>query len=119
MTLLDRIDALSDDLKTYFNTNVELVKLQAIDRVSEVGASAISVLIIAVVGLVFLIMASLTLALYLALLLGAYYIGFGIVAGLYLVIGIILLATRQKSLQYPLRDIIVKNAMAADDQQQK
>jgi hypothetical protein len=111
MNVLDRIEALSDDLKLYFNTNVELVKLQALDRSSTVGARIVSNLIIGVVVLLFVIFASIAAAIYLSILLEAYYLGFGIVAGFYLLVGLILLASRKQSLENPIRDAIIRNAM--------
>lgn len=116
MTVLDKIEALSDDLKVYFSTNVELVKLQALDRASAAGAGIASMLIIGTVMLMFAVFASVSAAVYLSILLGAYYIGFGIVAGFYLLAGIIMLVSRKQSLENPIRNTIIRNALREEDE---
>lgn len=114
MNVLDKMEALSDDLKAYFNTHVELVKLQALDHSSSLGARIVSGVIIGAVIMLFVVFASTCLALYLSVLLGAYYIGFGIVAGIYLIAGIVFFASRKKILVDPIRDMIVARAMESE-----
>lgn len=115
MTVLDKIEALSDDLKVYFDTNVKLVKLQALDRSALLGSSVISSVIIGVVGLMFTVFLSIAAALYIGVLLESYFLGFGCVAAFYLLTGIVLLVFRKAWLERPIRDIIVSSAMDSHD----
>lgn len=111
MHLVDKIENISDDLKLYFSTNMELVKLQALERASTLGARIIAFVLIGMVGAMGLIFASVWAALELSAMLEGDYWGFGIVAGVYLLTAVILLGTWKSSLQAPIRDGIVKSAM--------
>jgi hypothetical protein len=111
MTLVEKIENITDDLKLYFSTNVELVKLQALDRTSTLGARIVAIAIIGLVGVMGLLFASVWAALEISAWLEGRYLGFGIVAGFYLLIALILLTTRKSSLENPIRDGIVKKAM--------
>ncbi len=118
MTVLDKMEALSDDLKAYFNTNVELVKLQALDRSSALGASAIAGLAIAMIFVMFTMLGSISAAIYIGVLLNSYALGFIIVAGFYLLVGLVLLASRKSSLVNPIRDAIISKALEDEDEHQ-
>jgi hypothetical protein len=111
MNLVEKIESITDDLKLYFSTNVELVKLQALERSSSFGSRIIAFLIIGMTGMTGILFASIWAALELSARLEGMYLGFGIVAGFYLLIAIILLATRKSSLEVSIRDGIVKKAM--------
>lgn len=118
MTVLDKMEALSDDLKAYFNTNVELVKLQALDRSSALGASVIAGLVIAMIFLMFAMLGSISAAIYIGVLLNSYALGFIIVAGFYLILGFVLLVSRKSSLVNPIRDAIISKALEDEDEHQ-
>lgn len=118
MTVLDKIEALSDDLKVYFNTNIALVKLQALDRISAIGAVIVAGLILGIIFLIFIMLGSVSAAIYIGILLGSYALGFIIVAGFYLLVGLVLLASRKTSLVNPIRDVIITKALEDEDKDQ-
>lgn len=106
-----KIEDIIDDLKQYINTNLELLKLEATGRSSDMGAGLISSFIIGMIGFIFVLLVSLGIAYYLSDIFGNAYIGFVIVAGFYLLIWLILILGKKKLLEKPLRDIIVRKIL--------
>lgn len=103
-----KMDELSDDLKKYINTNYELVKLQAAERASVLGSGFISWAVIGFVVILFVFFLSLCAGFYLSYVLHNVYAGFVIVAGFYLLVGLVLVVWRKKLLEGPLREKIVR-----------
>ncbi|HLO58855.1 MAG TPA: phage holin family protein [Bacteroidales bacterium] len=87
------IKSLLDSTEDYIKTSVELLKLKAVDK----AADKVSIIIsraTAVFGfLMFLILGSIALGLWLGSVLGKNWAGFLIVAGIYAVIGVMFFLT--------------------------
>ncbi|RCH55478.1 hypothetical protein DJ568_06180 [Mucilaginibacter hurinus] len=96
-----------DQLKEYVETRITLIKYKAIEQSTSAVASVIVLLVISIVGLITFIFLNLTLALYLAEVLGSYWQGFGIVTAFYLLIVIILLAAKP-SIEKPIVNSFIK-----------
>lgn len=111
----DRFEALSESLKAYIQTNIELVKLQAIERASVIGSGIASSVILGVVGLLFIVFLSVWAGLYVGLLLGAYHLGFACVAGFYLIVAILLILSKKKIIGDPIRNIISRVALSKSE----
>jgi len=105
------IEEIADSLKVYVNTNLELIKLELTERVSVLGSSLISNLLVWLVIVLFLFFISLGLAFYLSNLLGNNYSGFIIIAGFYLLIGLILILGKKRLVEKPLRDKIIQELL--------
>ncbi|HMI06601.1 MAG TPA: hypothetical protein VK528_03570 [Flavobacterium sp.] len=102
------VEMLVEKIEQYAKTSVELYKLKAIDKTTDVFTSVISrIVIIAIIALFFLLV-TLGLCFYLGDVLGRTYYGFFAVAGIYFVIGGILLIFRRAWLETPLNDFIVR-----------
>ncbi|HKM92325.1 MAG TPA: phage holin family protein [Prolixibacteraceae bacterium] len=108
MTVYEKIEELTKDIKSYITSNVEIFKLEAVELFSVIGASFISSLIIGVVVFLFMIFLSLSAGFYFSSLLGNNYAGFAIVAGFYLTIAIILIIGRGKLVEKPLQNKIIR-----------
>ena len=106
-----KIETLTDNLKIYINTNIELNRLEATERLSVLGSIFISYTLIVPAGILFILFISLSLAFYLSRHLGGSDIGFAIVAGVYLLLGIILILSRKRLLEKPIRDRIIREAL--------
>jgi len=104
----EKIEQLTDSLKKYVNTNYELIKLEAAERTSIIGSGFISGLIVGLVGILFIFFLSLGAGFYLSSLIGNNYTGFSIIAGFYLILGIILIIGRKKMIEIPARDRFIK-----------
>lgn len=89
MQLNEKLEALTDSLKEYVDTNYELIKLEVIDHSSDLISGLISALIVGVMLVLFLLFGSFYAAYYLSDLIGINYIGFAIVGGFYLLVAII------------------------------
>lgn len=102
------VEMLVEKIEEYAKTSVELYKLKAIDKGTDVFTSIISrVVIFAIIALFFLLV-TIGLSLYLGDVLGKSYYGFFAVAGGYFVIAAILFAFRTSILDMPLNDFIVR-----------
>ena len=84
-----------DQLKEYVELQIKIAKYKAIDGVSEYAAQAVIGIVLTVIGLLVLLFASCTLALYLSSVLASYWQGFGCVALLYLLIMVIVIISKR------------------------
>jgi hypothetical protein len=105
---LEKIEELIASLKSYSNTTIELIQLETVENSSIIIANLISKFIVGLVIVLFVFFLSLGICFYLSELLGNNYIGFGIVAGSFLLLGIILSIGRKKLLNKPIRDKIIQ-----------
>ncbi|MFI5136886.1 MAG: phage holin family protein [Sphingobacteriales bacterium] len=96
-----------DQLKEYVETRIKLAKLQAIESSSTVAASLIADVAVVISMILAFLFASFTLALYLGKVLGAYWIGFGIVAVLYLILALLVKANKQR-IEKPLANAFIQ-----------
>lgn len=101
-----------NDLKSYINNRITLTKYDLIDSVSNMLASGIYVLIIAVFALFLLLLGSLAFG----FILGSYFndtgLGFLTITGIYLLVMILCVLFRKK-LKLFLTNIAIENAMEA------
>ena len=105
-----KIEELTENLKSYVNTNIELIKHQAIERATVIIADLVTNALIGLILIFFVFFISLWACLYLSTLLGGTgYLGIVIVAGFYLLIGMILFLARKKLVIRPLRNKIIRN----------
>ncbi len=103
-----KVDQLVNEIKEYINLRYELLKLEMTERSSVIGSSVFSMAIIVVLILFFLFLGSIGLSIYISELLDCTYAGFLIVAGAYLLLGLILFLGRKKLIEEPLRDKIIR-----------
>jgi 4-hydroxybenzoate polyprenyltransferase len=96
-----------DQLKEYVETRVRLAKLQAIEGSATVAASLIADVAVIISMILAFLFASFTLALYLGKIFGAYWIGFGCVAILYLILALVVKANKQK-IEKPLANTFIQ-----------
>lgn len=107
-TVIENIETLFEDAKAFGKTNVDLFKLRAADRASDIISSLVSYFLVILVLSMFVIIVNIGIALWLGELLGKTYYGFFILAGFYLLIGLIFFNKRDKWFQIPVGDMIVK-----------
>jgi len=114
----EKWEGLTDHVKEYINTRVELTKLQIAEKSSLVVSQVIAGTIVALFFLLFLIFGSIAGAWALSNWIGKPYSGFLIVAGIYFVLGIIVWVTRGRLLRFPIMNAIIKQLQNknADDE---
>lgn len=98
---------LIDQLKEYAETRVKLAKYRAIEGGTTIAASIIADVAVMICMAMAFIFASITLAFYLAYVLGQLWEGFACVAGIYLLIAIVV-KVNKKSLERPIINTIIQ-----------
>ena len=102
------IEVLFEKVESYLKTTLELYRLKAIDKITDLFATIVSSLIIAIIVALFFILISVGLALYLGEVLGKDYYGFFALGGFYGLIAIIIAMNRRAWLENKLNDYIIK-----------
>ena len=87
---INNIEALFVDASGYLETRIDLIKLKAIDKSSSFLSTLVTMIVLGTVGLIFIILLNIGLALYIGSLVGNAYCGFFIVAGFYLITGLVI-----------------------------
>ncbi len=105
------IDGLFEKTSDYLENRVELLKLQAVDSSSELVSSISSKLILGVIMIFFIVLLNVGLSIWIGDALGKLYYGFFIMAGFYLVVGLIFYAFRDKWLKEPISNFIVRHLL--------
>jgi phosphoglycerol transferase MdoB-like AlkP superfamily enzyme len=90
------IESLFERAEAYGKTSLNLLKLKAIDKSSELISTIMSWLIVVIVAALFFIILNIGIALWLGELLGKTYYGFFIVAGIYAVLGVFFILWAKK-----------------------
>lgn len=101
------MELLYEKAKDYAELNIELAKLNAIDKTSDVVSSLLSRILVSVGILMFFLFLNISLSLYLGDLLGKDYYGFLIVAGVYLLLTILLNVFRNVLVKVPVTNLII------------
>ena len=99
----------------YFETKVELIKLDVADKGTRLGASAIAGAVVAVLGLAGGLFLSIALALWLGYLVGSYPLGFVIVGLLFLLIAGLTFAFRKPLLTKPILTALISSLFKDPD----
>jgi uncharacterized membrane protein (DUF485 family) len=108
----DKLEKLTENLNKYVKTNFELVKLEATERACVVGSKLIVSLILLVIFCLFILFISLGASFYLSDYFNNNSIGFVIVAGFYLFIGLILVTGKKTFLEKPLCNKIIRKVFS-------
>ncbi len=101
-------EEITDSLKNYVATTIELNKLKLIDRTAHLGSGIIFGMIVALFATLSVIFLSISAGFYLSSILGDTFTGFAIVGGFYLLILLILLLARKKLVDQTLRNKIIR-----------
>jgi hypothetical protein len=103
----DKTIELTEALKNLLNTNAELFKLEIAQESSKIVPAILSVIIVSLFAAFFVFYFSMSIGFYLSYLLKSDYIGFGIVAGFYFLLLLILVMSRKKTVEKPFRTYII------------
>ena len=102
------VEELLQKLKDYADVRIDLFKLKSINKVSGFMSSAITMVVITIIfGAVFLCI-TIGLALWIGGLLGHAYLGFFIMAALYLIIGLVLYSNRKQLIKGKVSNSLIK-----------
>lgn len=107
-TAVENIEKLFHDAKAYGQTNIDLIKLKTADRASDIISSLIANFLVLIIVSMFVILLNIGIALLIGEMIGKSYYGFFVLAGFYLIIGLIFNSMKIKWFQTPIGDMIVK-----------
>jgi len=105
------LDSLLERATEYSKTSFELVKLKALDKTSDVVSSFIPHFVVFVLIASFMLFLNLGLALWLGEILGEIFYGFFVVAGFYVITGIVIHFFMHKWFKRLIADYFIKRAL--------
>lgn len=108
-TASGHIESLFERFTEYVETRINLYKLQAVDKSSNILSSLISTLMLMMIFIMFFFMINIGIAFLLGELLGKPWYGFFVVAGFYLIIGIIINYAKKKWIKETIANKIIQN----------
>lgn len=103
-----KIEELADTLKEYADTLIESVKIDIVEKSSDVIANVMAGILIAIVSFSFIVFASMALSFGLGVWIGKTWAGFLLVACLYLLIGIVMWAARGRLIRLPIINTLIQ-----------
>ncbi|HEU0136677.1 MAG TPA: hypothetical protein VFQ50_05255 [Flavobacterium sp.] len=109
------VETLIDKAEDYAKTTYALYRLKAIDKGAAAASSATAGILIAFILLFFLIFISAGLALYLGEVFGKPHYGFMAVAGIYFLLGLILIIFRKQLLIDVFTNMLINNFFKEKD----
>ncbi len=109
-----RVEELAGHIREYVNVRIDAAKLSTAEKTSKAIAGALAFVVVVQFLILFLIFASFALAYAFAALTGKLYWGFLIVAGIYLLLGIIIWTAKEKLLRIPLMNFMLRQMNAGN-----
>lgn len=106
--IFHKLEGLLGYAKEYINTQIDVLKLTAAEKISFVLAGIIAGAIAALVFILVIVFGSFAAAYALSEWIGLSYAGFLIVAVIYLLIGIIVWATKDRLIRIPIMNSIIR-----------
>lgn len=100
--------SLIDKIKEYVTVRIELATLSATEKGSHLFASIVTDSILAILMIFVFLFGSLGLGFYLSEIIGNTYVGFFIIAGFYLLIGLIIFAIKDSYIQKKIANRVIK-----------
>lgn len=113
-----RTDSLIGNLTGYLDTRIDLVRLEIQQKASTVFVGTIHGATLAILGLLFVIFVSIFAGLALNAALDSLYWGFGIVAGFYLLLLVLMLVGVDKAAFQGLANKVLKDTIYKSDKRQ-
>lgn len=104
----NKLEEITDSVKEYLLLNFEILKLEATERISVIGASLTATLLVGISVFMFVFTLSIGLGFYISALLGNAYSGFAVIAAFYFILAFVLFIGRKKLIEKPLRDKIIE-----------
>ena len=101
------IEMLFEKAENYTRTTIELAKLHAIDKTSDVVSSLISKLAVSLVVVLFLFFLTIGLSLWIGELLGKSYYGFFVTSAVYFLISVLLYYNKNRWVKMPISNYII------------
>lgn len=111
-----KVEEMAEHVKEYVNNHITSAKLSIAEKTSGVLSNIIAVAIVLMVFVFFLVFSSVALAFVFAKLTGEYYWGFLIVAGIYLLFGVLVWVLRVRLLKLPIMNAILQQLFKDEEE---
>ena len=111
------IDQLYQKAEKYSKTSFEILKLKTVDKTTDIISSLLVSLIMILFIALFTLFLNIGIAIWLGKILENTALGFLIISGLYLVIGLLVYFNRTKLLKIPIDNIIIKKLLKSDSRE--
>lgn len=108
------IEEFNQNMKEYLATRYELTVLKTSQKVSIIAALATVGGILALLTMLFILFISFSAGFYFSELVGSYALGFLILAGFFLLLGVIVFVVRKKWIIAPMKDYLIKEMFSED-----
>ena len=110
-----KAEELAEHVKEYINNRMDSVKLNAAEKSSKLAATVIASVVVAMFFISFLFFASTALAFVFSRLTGELWLGFLIVSGIYLLLGAVVWLLKDRILQLPIMNAMLKQLFTNDE----
>lgn len=104
---LNRIEALVEKISAYLNTRLSQVKLSAAEKMAKLVSMLIAVLMAALVFFLVITLLCIALALLLSEWLKSYWLGFMLMSGIVLFLGLLAWTSRDRWLRIPIMNALI------------
>ena len=105
------IETLAHKAQDYVKTNIDLLKLQGVDKLSDVAGTLVIKLVFILFFLLIAMMVNFGLALWIGTLLGASYYGFFAVALFYVLLALIVYFCKKDLIHAPVKNAVIKDIL--------
>jgi len=95
----------------YLETRIELIKLQSLDKTSDVVSLFAAGLLVIIIATLAVTILSIGVAIWIGELLDKYYYGFFIVGGFYLILALIMLLFKKKLFVRPVANLFIDKVL--------
>lgn len=109
-TRKELIEDLFERSESYIKTNVELIKLKAVDKTADIVSSVVANGAIVILGFFFFLMLNLGIAYWLGQVLGQTHYGYFVLAGFYALVTLLIFMLR-KSIKTPISNSIISQML--------
>lgn len=111
---MNQVEALFEEFKDYVSLRLQITQLKYSSKTSLVTSSVLTYMLISMVVFFFVLVLTIGIALCIGNLLGEWYLGFLIMAGIYLMLGLVIFTFRNRWIRIPLNNLIIKEIFDED-----
>jgi len=115
MPFNEKLEDIISSTKTYLSNRTELTKLKAVQKGSKLSGEVLSKAVILLLIVMTLLMISAGCAIAVGIWLGNYALGFFAVAVFYLIIALLFILFRDKWIQQPVENIIIRTLLKDEE----
>jgi len=102
------VESLFGNTSDYVKTNIDLFKLKAVDKSSNVVSATLTIICLLIIFIIVFFFINIGIALLIGDLIGKSYWGFFILTGFYIVTGLVLFSARGRIFKTPVANMMIR-----------